>query len=264
MELPTGKKPGGRPRTRKFKAGDRVPLSLRVTPELKDWIDGASKASGRSQSQEVEFRLARSMEREMLLVDALMLRHGVKGSAVMMMLSRAFRIVERLAAHYTLLEGRHWLIEQWLDDPRCYEAVAAAMTAVLNDLHPSRHSLTVHQKPSFKSGDWEGLGKFAAHVALMGMFDRDEDGRTLAERMPGNRAVSASAERPKKGYDNPPGEVRDEAVAYWIPRVREAEDDLDKANKKAKAEGDKLRELLKSAPPEVRKKFAEHMKGRRG
>jgi len=246
--------------------GDRVPLSLRVTPQLKKWVDDASKASGRSQSQEVEFRLARSMEREMLLVDALVLRHGVKGSAVMMILSRAFRIVEQLAAHYTLLEGRHWLSEQWLDDPRCYEAVAAAMNVVLNDLHPSRHSLVVHRKkPSpFKSGDWAGLGQFAAHAALLGMFERNKDGRTLAEAMPGNRAVSASGERPKKGYDNPPGEVRDDALAYWVPKLREVDDDVDQARKKLKAARERARKASKNAPPEVRKELAERKKGRRG
>ena len=155
--------------------------------------------------------------------------------------------------------------EQWLDDPRCYEAVAAAMTAVLNDLHPSRQTLTVRQKPSFKSGDWEGLGKFAAHAALIGMFDRDGDGRTLAEAMPGNRAVSADAQRrPRQGYDNPTGEVRDEALAYWIPKVRKAEDALDRAEKKLKSSNDRLSETLKSAPPAIRKKLGARMKGKRG
>lgn len=264
-ELPTGKKPGGRPRTRQIEGAERVPLSLRVTPQLKKWVDDASRASGRSQSQEVEFRLARSMEREELLTNALALRHGVKGAVMMIMLSRAFRIVEQLAAHYTLREGRPWRSELWLDEPRCYEAAAAAMTAVLNDLHPSRHSLTVHRKPSFKSGDWEGLGKFAAHVALIGMFDRDGDGRTLAEAMPGKRAASAEGQRPPEhGHMNTTGEVPDETFAYWIPKLKEAEDDLNQAKKTLKVYSDRLSEALKGAPPAVRKKIAARKKGRRG
>src|SRR3954447_19596048 len=38
----------------------RVPLSLRVTPDVKKQLDTAAKQSGRSQSQEAEFRLEQS------------------------------------------------------------------------------------------------------------------------------------------------------------------------------------------------------------
>ena len=40
--------------------GERVGLGLRVTPELKERIEQTCKATGRSQSQEVEYRLERS------------------------------------------------------------------------------------------------------------------------------------------------------------------------------------------------------------
>lgn len=40
--------------------GKRFPLNTRTTKVLRDWMDAASKASGRSLSQEVEYRLERS------------------------------------------------------------------------------------------------------------------------------------------------------------------------------------------------------------
>lgn len=64
-------RPGREPRP-----GERVPLGLRVTPDLKRRLDGAAMRSGRSQSQEAEFRLASSFDREDLLREVLSLRFG--------------------------------------------------------------------------------------------------------------------------------------------------------------------------------------------
>ncbi len=63
------KKKKGRPRTRELRPGDRVPLSLRVTPETKAKLDKTAADSGRSQSQEAEMRLEQSFEGERMLQD---------------------------------------------------------------------------------------------------------------------------------------------------------------------------------------------------
>jgi len=47
--------PRGRP-----SLGERIPVSIRVTPERKKRLDEAAAASGRSLSQECEFHLERS------------------------------------------------------------------------------------------------------------------------------------------------------------------------------------------------------------
>lgn len=67
---------GGRPRIHKVRAGDRVPLSLRVTPAVKRSLDEIVKKTGRSQSQEAELRLERSFDRENLLIESLELAYG--------------------------------------------------------------------------------------------------------------------------------------------------------------------------------------------
>ncbi len=57
------KKRIGRP-TKPGKAGQRVPLGLRVTAEFKRKIDAGALKSGRSQSQEVEFLVAQGLLKE--------------------------------------------------------------------------------------------------------------------------------------------------------------------------------------------------------
>jgi hypothetical protein len=57
--------------TKPAKAGTRVPLSLRVTAEMKANLEGAAEMKGRSLTQETEFRLEQSFERQGLLRDVL-------------------------------------------------------------------------------------------------------------------------------------------------------------------------------------------------
>ena len=69
------KKRIGRP-TKPPNPGERVTLGLRVTAELKNRIEAAANEKGRSLSQEAEFRLERSLDREELLPEVLTLAYG--------------------------------------------------------------------------------------------------------------------------------------------------------------------------------------------
>jgi hypothetical protein len=53
----------GRPRLPEGE-GKRYPLGIRTTKELRERLEAAAKASGRSLAQEVEFRLERSYEQD--------------------------------------------------------------------------------------------------------------------------------------------------------------------------------------------------------
>jgi hypothetical protein len=57
------------PKLKRVLPGKRYPLNMRTTKELRDKVDGAAMASGRSLVQEVEFRLQRSFDLE---------QHGVE------------------------------------------------------------------------------------------------------------------------------------------------------------------------------------------
>lgn len=50
-------------------SGKRVPISFRATPEMKRLLDKSAKQNGRSQSQDIEYRLQQSFDREALLDD---------------------------------------------------------------------------------------------------------------------------------------------------------------------------------------------------
>jgi hypothetical protein len=61
----------GRPRVEP-EDGERVPLSFRITPELKRLLDAAADASGRSQSQEAELRLEKSFWLDQLMANGML------------------------------------------------------------------------------------------------------------------------------------------------------------------------------------------------
>jgi hypothetical protein len=82
----TGQKSFGGPAKREPKQGERVALSLRMTPDLKRKLDAAAEAGGRSQSQEAEFRLERSFEREALLSEVLTLAYSEEVAGILIML----------------------------------------------------------------------------------------------------------------------------------------------------------------------------------
>ena len=56
--------------------GERIGMSLRVTPKMKERLEQAAFQSGRSLSQEAEFRLDRSFDRQDLVGEVLTLAFG--------------------------------------------------------------------------------------------------------------------------------------------------------------------------------------------
>jgi len=51
------------PKAKRVPAGKRYPLNMRTTKELREKIEAAARASGRSLVQEVEFRLEQSFQK---------------------------------------------------------------------------------------------------------------------------------------------------------------------------------------------------------
>jgi hypothetical protein len=88
----------------------RATLSLRVAPKLKATLEEEAVKRGRSLSQEVEYRLERSVERVELLDDVLTLAYGEQ-------------IKEEVVSHANLLQGirasqrlieQGWVAEKFL------------------------------------------------------------------------------------------------------------------------------------------------------
>lgn len=143
MKVP--RKFGGRPK-RELEPGERVHLGFRVTPELKDRVERAAQASGRSLSQESEFRLEFSFHREDLLEDALKLAYGREVTGVLMYLGYVMDLMVTWASMRRAAEsdGRmDWNLSlyarnNWASDPFMYDMVMEAAETLIQLLRAAR------------------------------------------------------------------------------------------------------------------------------
>lgn len=109
-------------------------MSFRVTPELKMSLDQISAQNGRSLGQEVERRLAGSLEKEALLAEVLDLAFGRELAAVLMLIGRAMNRVGRRAAldatySYDAIEG-------WLSVPYAFDQASRAAIGIIEAMRP--------------------------------------------------------------------------------------------------------------------------------
>jgi hypothetical protein len=118
--------------------GERVSLGLRVTPEMKRRLDEAAKRSGRSQSQEAEFRLEGSFDRGDLLPEVLGLKFGRDLAGVLMLLGNALIYAEGFDQMHNQSgrrpSGRY--SSRWGRDPGSYDEAVDAAVTILQALRP--------------------------------------------------------------------------------------------------------------------------------
>jgi hypothetical protein len=141
MGLPKAKNRGGRPRRRKIKPGDRVPIGLRVTPQMKARIDSAATDSGRSQSQEIEMRLERSFSQEQVAHEIIGAIYGDQIGGMMIMLGAAIKTTGSFATMAGILPSAavadSWLGEDsWLKDPFLFDQVSQAVATIVEAHRP--------------------------------------------------------------------------------------------------------------------------------
>ena len=120
----------GRPVT----MGERLPLGLRVTKETKQSLNRASNLSGRSQSQEAEFRLEQSFQATRTLFDALDLAYGRHWTGIVLALAHAAHMTGTRA-----MAINHWdfyAAENWMLDPFAYDQAVKAIHTVLETFRP--------------------------------------------------------------------------------------------------------------------------------
>jgi|RhiMetdeSRZDD1v2_1073273.scaffolds.fasta_scaffold1991056_2 hypothetical protein len=107
----------GRP-TKAPKSGERVPLGLRVTADIKRKLDAAAEKSGRSQSQEAELRIEQSFSRD----DAF---GGAELREIAILMAASFSHAGKMSAG-----GKP--PSEWINDPAHYSAaVVGVMKALL-------------------------------------------------------------------------------------------------------------------------------------
>jgi TraY domain len=132
----------GRPRRRQPKPGERVSLGLRVTPRLKTALDQAAKESGRSQSQEAEFRIEQSFRDEDHFIESLGLAYGMELAALLLLLGDLMRYVGIPAA--VLSSGNPEEMRSWWNNPYAFSKAAAAAKRVLDRASPSGEAAPIN------------------------------------------------------------------------------------------------------------------------
>lgn len=195
----------GRPAT----MGERLPLGLRVTKETKQSLSRASYLSGRSQSQEAEFRLEQSFQATRTLFDSLDLAYGRHWTGIMLALAHAAHMTGTRA-----MAINHWDFsgaENWVLDPFAFDQAVKAINTLLEALRPHGE---IKAAPLFDFahlpvGTYERIGEEFAR-GVLDKIGKPDDGSRGAE------IVQAIAERvsdlvPTVPADTKPGKPRSKA-----------------------------------------------------
>jgi hypothetical protein len=100
---------------------------LRVTSSFKHSLDAAAEHSGRSQSQEAEFRLERSFSEEAAF-------GGAEMRGISLKMAAAFHTAGSAAA--AARGNPEWTSSQWISDPDCYRSAMFAVILALSKSYP--------------------------------------------------------------------------------------------------------------------------------
>jgi hypothetical protein len=152
------------PRSKRLLPGKRYPLNMRTTKELRDRVDEAAMASGRSLVQEVEFRLENSFREDDL--------YGGPH------LSALFRL---LAARKALAEAKEGA--SWTESDRVRNEIAQAFAELLVKELPRFHSVTIETVD--QHGGISGVTSYASDEA------RERDNPGIAEILRMRREAAA-------------------------------------------------------------------------
>lgn len=113
----------------------RVPLGLRVTPDIKKRLDDAAKDNGRSQSQEAEMRLENTFKATNAVFDALDLAFGKRLTGLLLAMAHASQLTGTRAVFVSQLNVAGG--ENWVSDPYAYDQAVRAILAILEAFRPT-------------------------------------------------------------------------------------------------------------------------------
>lgn len=122
----------GRPR--KYAAGPGDYVGFRAPRDLKERLEVAANAAGRSLSTEAQFRIERSFDRQNLLGEALELAYGREAAALIMVIAREMVRAGRVSA--AISRGPSFM-DRWLDDPYAYDQATRAVGTILDAFRPA-------------------------------------------------------------------------------------------------------------------------------
>jgi hypothetical protein len=168
-------------------------LGLRVTPETKQRLDAAAEQSGRSQSQEAEFRLERSFDRQDLLSDVLKAEFEPTLAGIILAMGRMMSVHGIGEA----ILGRHhnYLLapppdDNWTTDPPVLEIVLILAITFLTLLRPAE------QEARSVDADDRRHAMAMAYIRLRSLLDE-----TPNKKMPAHTRANEERIRSLLGSD---------------------------------------------------------------
>lgn len=133
----TAKPPAGRPARHQ---GERLSKNrtFRVRGQLDEQLSAAADQSGRSVSEEIEFRLDRTFSEERSFLDVLDHVYGPENVALLTSMGEIIKSIAFWAPAMALARSKNQHPDaNWLDDPFLFEEIVKALNAFLGALRPS-------------------------------------------------------------------------------------------------------------------------------
>jgi hypothetical protein len=130
------KSPPKSPSDRRRKDQKRVPLSMRITPKVREWLEKEAADSGRSLTQEAEFRLEQSLQEEKRIPDAMRRIYGSQLAGFLLLIGGILREVGPQIGygHARTLEKAH----NWFDLRFAFDQAKDAIDLVMKALRPAK------------------------------------------------------------------------------------------------------------------------------
>lgn len=163
--------------------GKRLPIGLRVTPQMRVAIEDSARNSGRSLSQEVEFRIEQSFSSAGQLEQAVALLYGPNLGGLLKTLGDALRGAGQMAQVTWFLDNRGKAYRDWTQIPEVYDLVTGIGRELIDAARPPEDAT----EDSFLHVDGVALRDFITE-RMQEHFDQQAAARAGHRRTPKSMA----------------------------------------------------------------------------
>lgn len=195
-------------------AGKSSVLSTRITADLRDWLERASKRSGRTLSQEIENRLRETFREERELTD----RFGTYRTAL---------VLQVVALVLNAMRNPDNPQAEWLDDPHAFKLAKDAINHTLDAIRPREpvdpflafgFDMSVDPKAA-SLGTWRDIADLDTALPLGGKTTGAQSlGRLVKNKFP--EIVERIREIPKDYRELSPDEKPDQIDIEEVNKIR--------------------------------------------
>jgi hypothetical protein len=189
-------------------------LSTRITADLRDWLEKASKRSGRTLSQEIENRLRETFREEKELTD----RFGTYRTAL---------VLQVVALVLNAMRNPENPKAEWLDDPQAFQLAKDAINHTLEAIRPKRPinpfvaaGLDMTEDPEGASlATWRDIARLDTALPLGGKTTGAQSlGRLVKNKFP--EIVERIREIPRPDGEPSPDEIPDPIDIEEVNKIR--------------------------------------------